>query len=65
MPYDVTIDRDECMSAGKCLNAAPAGFALDDEELAVVLPEARQLDDALLERVAAACPGQAITLTPR
>lgn len=62
MGYRVVIDQDECMSAGKCLTAAPTGFAFDDDELAVVLPGAEQLDDATLERVAAACPGQAITL---
>lgn len=65
MPYDVTIDQDECMSTGKCINAAPTGFAFDDDELAVVLPGASDLDDTTLEKIAAACPGQAITLTPR
>ena len=62
MAWRIEIDRDECVSGGKCIHAAPEVFAFDDEELAFVLPDAPELTDAALLRIARDCPGRAISL---
>lgn len=62
MVLTAKIDRDECMSSGKCLTAAPEAFALDDDDLAVVLDGITELDETRLRRIAADCPTQAILL---
>lgn len=62
MGYRVVIDRDECVSAGKCVASAPGYFRFDDDELAVVDTTAPAPDDATLLRIARACPSQAISL---
>jgi len=64
MALRIEIDQDECISGGKCVTSAPEGFGFDDDELAVVLPGASQIDDDRLRRIAANCPSQAITLHP-
>lgn len=58
----VFIDRDECASAGRCVSAAPAVFAFDDDELATVRPDADLPDDDTLVRLARNCPNGAIHL---
>lgn len=60
MTYRVEIDRDECMSAGRCVVEAPSAFGFDDEELAVALDGVGDLDDAEVLRIARRCPSQAI-----
>jgi ferredoxin len=55
----VEIERD--IGSGTCVRLAPAVFALDDEEIAVVLdPEA--LDVSKLQLAADACPTEAIRI---
>ncbi len=34
--YKIVIDRDECIGDGLCCGEAPATFAMDDEDKAVV-----------------------------
>lgn len=62
MGYRVEIDRDECVSAGKCVASAPGYFRFDEDELATVDPTGTPPDDATLLRIARACPSQAIRL---
>lgn len=62
MAYEVRIDRECCVSSGKCVASEPGFFAFDDDELAVVRTDGTQPDDAAVLRVARACPSGAITL---
>jgi ferredoxin len=60
----VTVDKQECMSSGRCMSDIPEAFAFDDDELAEVIPGVADVAiDRLLE-VARNCPGQAITVVP-
>ena len=62
MAYDVELDTDECVSAGKCVAAAPRFFVFDDDEIATIDQGGpRPADDALL-RIARQCPSGAIKL---
>ncbi len=62
MAYRVEIDQDECMSSGRCVADFPETFGFDDDELAVVRPEAAGLDDRQLLRAARNCPSRAIAV---
>ena len=53
--FDITIDRDECIGDGACVNEAPETFELDDEAKAVVLPDSNDDEDSIIE-AAKACP---------
>jgi ferredoxin len=57
---EVWIDRDECVSAGRCVATAPGFFRFDDDELAEVDPHGDRPDDEALLRIARACPNGAI-----
>jgi len=56
----VWIDQDECVSAGRCVSAAPGFFRLDDDELAIVDESGPRPGDDMLIRIARACPNGAI-----
>lgn len=58
--YRLAIDQDECMSSGKCVADYPAEFEFDEEELALLRPEAQSLSDSDILRVARNCPSRAI-----
>ena len=58
----VHIDKDMCVSAGKCVADAPSAFGYDDDELGTVLPGAAELTEERLIRLARQCPGRAIIL---
>ena len=62
MAYEVTIDQDECVSAGKCVLAAPEFFVFDDDEIGSIDPQGEAPDDATLLRIARQCPSGAIKL---
>ncbi len=60
--WTVRIDRLICVGFGDCLDAAPGGFELDEEGIAVFGPSAGTLSpDALLE-ASRSCPVDAITV---
>lgn len=61
--YEVTVDQDECVSAGKCVASAPGFFVFDDDEIATVDPAGPRPDDDALLRIARTCPSGAIRLT--
>lgn len=62
MAYEVTIDQDECVSAGKCVMAAPDFFVFDDDEIGSIDPAGEPPDAATLLRIARQCPSGAIKL---
>jgi ferredoxin len=59
--YRVEIEKESCQSSGRCAQAAPETFALDEDHLATLLPGPPARDAALLA-VARACPALAIHL---
>jgi ferredoxin len=62
MPYSVSIDKDVCISSGKCVADAPTAFRFDEDELAEPVSEHPPLADATLLEVARNCPSGAITV---
>jgi ferredoxin len=62
MPYTVSIDKDVCISSGKCVADAPTAFRFDDDELAEPISEHPPLSDAALLDIGRNCPSGAITV---
>ncbi len=62
MGYEVTIDSDDCVSAGKCVATAPGFFVFDSDEIGTVDQTGDRPDDATLLRIARTCPSGAIRL---
>ena len=62
MPYTVKIDSQSCASSGRCVGAAPKGFALDDDHLGTVLPGSGEILLDQLIQIAKNCPTLAISL---
>lgn len=60
--YEVVVDQDECVSAGKCVASAPGFFVFDADQIVEMNPTGMPPDDALLLRIARACPSGAIRL---
>lgn len=60
--YEVVVDTDECVSAGKCVASARGFFVFDDDQIATVDATGPRPDDAALMRIARACPSGAIRL---
>jgi ferredoxin len=58
----VEVDKQSCLSSGRCVEAAPAAFRFDADFLAEATPEAAVLAEERLEAIARACPGFAIHL---
>lgn len=63
MTYQVEIDKDACISSGKCVADAPTVFRFDDDELSDVIQEHPSLPDAQLEQIAENCPVGAVLLS--
>jgi ferredoxin len=58
----IEVDRQLCYGFGDCVDTAPAVFALDDEDVSVVIdPDGAPLDDVV--EAAQNCPVDAIILT--
>ncbi len=55
----VEVDRDLCISSGECERLAPAAFALDDEDIAVVV-DPSAVDAETLRAAERSCPSGAI-----
>ena len=62
MAYRVEVDKDVCISSGKCVADAPGFFRFDADELSEVVADPPELADAQLEAIARGCPSGAITL---
>jgi ferredoxin len=54
--YSVRIDKESCLSSGRCVRAAPVAFGLDADHLAEVLPGAAALSDERILEIARGCP---------
>ena len=63
MPYDVNIDRDLCIGSGNCTRITRGAFRLDDQDKAVLAPDATVSDEDL-EEAEGSCPTGAIELRP-
>jgi len=59
---EVSVDTEECVSAGRCVGAAPGFFVFDEDELATVDPDGPRPTDEVLMRIARQCPSGAIRL---
>ena len=57
----IVVDRDKCISASCCVDAAPGTFALDDENIAIVIDPDGDDEEAIFE-AAEECPTTAIFL---
>jgi ferredoxin len=62
MTYEVILDSDECVSAGRCVNTAGDFFVFDADEIGSINRAADQPDDTMLLRIARQCPSGAIKL---
>lgn len=62
MNYRIDVDRDVCMSSGKCVGDAPDLFRFDDEEIATQVPGAPAPGDERALHLARACPSGALTV---
>lgn len=62
MPYEVILDPEECVSAGRCVSTAGDYFVFDRDEIGSINPSGTQPDDAMLLRIARQCPSGAIKL---
>ncbi len=60
--YRGEIDREECLSSGKCVADYPTAFGFDADEIATALPGIGDLRDEQLVRAARTCPSGAIRL---
>jgi len=58
----VSIDRDVCIGAANCVTLARGVFALDDDNIAIVI-DPLAADVETLRRAEYACPSGAITVT--
>jgi len=58
----VEVDKQSCLSSGRCTEKAPEAFQLDVDFLAQVTSEALNVSEESLEAIARACPGLAIHL---
>lgn len=60
--YEVVVDQEECVSAGKCVASSGGFFVFDSDQIATIDPTGRRPDDETLLRIARACPSGAIRL---
>jgi ferredoxin len=58
----VEVDKQSCLSSGRCVQAAPGAFRFDSDHLAEATEHALALPEPELDAIARACPGLAITL---
>ncbi len=60
--YKVEVIREKCIGAASCVAIAPAVFALDEEDIAIILSQDGNDDDTKL-LAAQSCPTAAIIVT--
>ena len=61
MTIHVDVDRDLCIGSGTCVRLAAGVFALDEEEISIVL-DTQAADISKLRLAAEACPTEAIRI---
>lgn len=62
MGHTVRVDKDLCISSGKCVADFPGAFRFDDDEIAEVADGAATLEDDEMVAAARNCPSGAITV---
>jgi ferredoxin len=62
MSYTVRIDKQSCLSSGRCVGAAPEAFAWDADHLADARPATASLSRERLVAIARGCPSLSITI---
>ena len=60
MSHQVRIDKDLCMSSGRCVADHPQAFRFDDDEIAEPTDTIDQVSDEALLEAARECPSEAI-----
>ncbi|MCA9308622.1 ferredoxin [candidate division WWE3 bacterium] len=58
----IVVDREACIGAVTCVVVAPDVFEMDNENIAVVKPDALKVDSNKILMAAQSCPVQAIIL---
>lgn len=61
----IVIDRERCDGYASCVMEAPDVFDLDDDDQAAVVGEPSDADADAIHAAVAACPKQAIAVTPK
>ena len=56
---EVYIEKDECTSCGQCADDLPEVFAMDDDDIAIVIEGHNGDEDEIQEEIDA-CPGECI-----
>ncbi|MCZ6464731.1 MAG: ferredoxin [Proteobacteria bacterium] len=56
------VDKQSCLSSGRCLQAEPRAFVEDEDHLAEATAAARELSRERLVEIARSCPSIAITV---
>lgn len=62
MPYRVEVNKDNCLSSGKCVADAPQLFRFDADQISEVIPGATPPSDQEVLEIARNCPALAIEL---
>lgn len=62
MSYRIDVDRDVCISSGRCVADAPEYFRFDDDEIAERVPDTGQPSDERILDLARACPSGALVV---
>jgi ferredoxin len=62
MEYSFEIDKDVCMSSGRCVLDEPEAFRFDGDQLAEPTSAAAELPEDRMLAVVRACPSGAIRL---
>ena len=62
MAYRVEVQKDLCISSGKCVSDGPKVFRFDDQELAEPISETTDYELQSLLKLERNCPGEAITI---
>ncbi|MEV4105822.1 ferredoxin [Nonomuraea sp. NPDC049649] len=58
--YRIELDRDVCISSGKCVAESPETFRFDSDEIVELVPGAPRLPDEEIFDLARDCPSGAI-----
>lgn len=62
MALKITVDEDECIGCGECVDIAPNTFEVNDDDMAEVKDPGGDDEDTIVE-AAKGCPVEAIIVT--
>ncbi len=58
----IEVDRELCIGVASCIGVAPEAYELDEEQIAIMRDEWKDLSDEVLFESAEVCPVKAIFL---